>query len=194
MCLVCRTFGPGPVCRSCRDGLRPAGDRLVDGRVVVRSAFGHEGPARTLVHRLKYDGIPAAGAVLAAAMAPLLPADAAALVPVPRVVVRRVGLGVDPGRELAAALAVRTGLPLLPVLGASLAGPRHAGRRRRDRRPPVFRRLGEAPAGAVLVDDVVTTGLSLASAAAALRIGRPEGGVTTAVTATAAGTGHPAGD
>lgn len=187
MCLSCRSFGPS-LCSSCRDSLRPAGERLVGG-VVTRSAFVHDGAARTLVHRLKYEGMGAVAELLAGAMAPLVPAEAAALVPVPRVLARTVSLGVDPGRALAAALARRTGLPLRPVLAPALVGPRHAGRGRGERRPPALRRAGPVPAGAVLVDDVVTTGTSLAAAAAALGAGS----VTAAVTATAAGTGRPVG-
>lgn len=180
MCLACRSFGNQPLCPHCRDGLRAAGTQRLEQGVVVRSAFVHEGPARLVVHRLKYEGILEAAAVLADAMVPLLPAGGSALVPVPRVVLRAVMLGVDPAGALAEALGRRCGLPVVPALAPALAGRRHAGHRREDRRPPSFRLVAPFPPRAVLVDDVVTTGMSLSAAASAV------GTTALAVTATAA--------
>lgn len=148
------------------------------GRVTVRPAFVHEGAARALVHHLKYGGLAAAAAPLAAAMGRLLPLDATALVPVPRVTARRWSYGVDPTIELSRRLSRLSGLPVAQALRAPLwvrhrAGP--AGRRRGD---PAFRLVAEPPAGAVLVDDVVTSGATLSAAGMA-------SGLVKAVTATA---------
>lgn len=180
MCLACRSFGHQPLCLRCRDSLRAGGTQRLAQGVVVRSAYVHGGPARLVVHRLKYEGILEAAAVLADAMVPLLPADGSALVPVPRVVLRAVMLGVDPAGALAEALGRRSGLPVVPALAPTLVGRRNAGRRPGDRRPPSFRLVAPLPPGAVLVDDVVTTGMSLSAAASAV------GATALAVTATAA--------
>jgi predicted amidophosphoribosyltransferase len=131
---------------------------------LVSAAFAHEGPARRLVHRLKYEGHQAAARVLAEAMAPLAE-GASALVPVPRVTWRRVRFGVDPAYELARAISDLTATPVVQVLAAAPFAPRHAGRGRDERPPPVFARRVRAPAGCALIDDVVTTGATLMAAA-----------------------------
>jgi len=146
----------------------------------VRSAFLHSGTARLLVHRLKYGGYAAAAPLLAAAMAGSVPPDAAALVPVPRARLRRWRYGVDPAVELARALGRALDLPILPALAPAWWHRRRAGPADAERGVPRFRPVRPAPAGVVLVDDVVTTGATLRAAAAAL------GGPCAAVTATVA--------
>lgn len=147
----------------------------------VFSAFVHEGPARRLVHRLKYEGLIEAAILLAGQMSERLPPGTTALVPVPRVRWRRIRFGVDPAAALAEAVSRRTGIPVIGALSAAWFGPVHAGRRRERRAPPRIRRRRSVGAGAVLIDDVVTTGTTLEQAAAVLS-GRIDG----AVTATAA--------
>jgi len=133
------------------------------------------------VHRLKYEGLVEAALLLAGPMAARLPSGTALLVPVPRVRWRRLRYGIDPAVVLAAALGRHTGLPVGDVLVPSWFGPVHAGRRRERRRPPRFGRRGSVGPGAVLVDDVVTTGVTLTEAANVL-----SGRVLGAVTATGA--------
>ena len=48
--------------------LAPAPDRYLPGGLVVKAAFLHTGPARALVHRLKYEGIRPAAELLATAL------------------------------------------------------------------------------------------------------------------------------
>lgn len=144
----------------------------------VWSAYRHSGPARRLVHDLKYRSVVAVAEVLAAAMAPLLPPATVVLVPVPRVVVRRVMIGIDPGLELARALGRRGGVPVVSALRPPLWRPGQAGKGRGGRRPTAFARHRRVE-GAVLIDDVVTTGATLTAAAEVLA-----GGVVGAVTAT----------
>ena len=138
--------------------------RLESG-VVVAAGLAHCGAARRLVHRLKYDGVEAAARVLAAAMAPRLMAGATALVPVPRSRLRVLRHGIDPAAALARALSTATGVPVVDALAAGWWWPRHAGNEGIRRRPP-FRRVRRPFPGAVLIDDVVTSGATMAAAAA----------------------------
>jgi hypothetical protein len=115
-----------------------------------------------------------------------LPPGTTCLVPVPRARVRLWRYGVDPALELARALGRFTGLPVKRALAAAWWHRRRAGVSGAARGVPRFRACTAVPAGAVLVDDVVTTGATLGSAAAAL------GGPRPAVTATAAPWGRTA--
>jgi len=134
---------------------------------VVAAAFVHDGVARRLVHLLKYGAMPAAAEPLAGRMAILAP-GASALVPVPRAVLRRWRHGIDPADELARTVALRLAVPVVRALAGELWHPRRAGTVGRRRGSPTFRRRGPIPPGAVLVDDVVTTGTTLAAARRAL--------------------------
>jgi len=160
--------------------LRPAPVRWVGG-IVVWSAFVHDGPARALVLRLKYRAAPAPG--IGRVLLPLLPAGATALVPVPRVAARRWRYGVDPALEIARSLAMESGLPIVAALRAPAWVHRRAGARGAPHGQPRFRRMCPIPPGAVLVDDVVTTGATLGAAARVT-------GITRALTLTSAPRGR----
>ncbi len=181
VCLGCGAWGGSGLCLPCSLGMAAGRAQRLTGGLVVRAGLRHDGTARALVHRLKYGGLRGAATILAIAMANCLPSGAAALVPVPRARLRRWRHGIDPARELAVALAARSGLPVVAALQAPWWWPRHAGADRDARPPPRFRSTTRAPPGAVLVDDVVTTGSTLTAAARAL----PPGTVIGAVTATA---------
>ena len=135
-----------------------------------------------LVHRLKYHGLAGAADVLAGAMAPLVGAGVEAIVPVQRAWVRRVVFGVDPAWELAWRLARITGIPAVKALAGDLWWPRHAARDRSSRTPPNFRLRRPVPSAVVLVDDVITTGMTIEGAVAAL-----PGHIASVVTATSPG-------
>jgi predicted amidophosphoribosyltransferase len=181
-CLACaaRSAATGSLCPGCAVGFAPGGARRLPGGVLVQSPFLHTGTARRLVHRLKYAAHPAAALLLADPMAEVLPAGAAVLVPVPRAYLRRWRYGVDPALELARAVSRVSGLPVVQALVPEWWHRRRAGPGPAARGMPCFQSRTALPAGAVLVDDVVTTGVTLGAAASAL------GGARLAVTATTA--------
>jgi predicted amidophosphoribosyltransferase len=131
-----------------------------------------EGPARAVVHALKFDGALGLAGLMAAQMVATAPAtlleDGAALVPVPTPGRRRRSRGFDHAARLAAAVSERTGLPVSPCLRRAGPAPRQAGARRGARlaRGRVQVEVcGPVPARVVLVDDVHTTGATLRACA-----------------------------
>jgi predicted amidophosphoribosyltransferase len=154
-------------------------DRRTAGGVLVAAAWLHAGASRALVHRLKYEGLLAVLDVAVPAMASLLPSSASALVPVPRATLRRWRHGIDPAHALAMSLHRTTGLPVVEALGRPLWYRHRAGAGDRRRGLPAYTVGAAVPEGAVLVDDVVTTGATFDVAAATI------GDVHHAVTITA---------
>jgi predicted amidophosphoribosyltransferase len=112
--------------------------------------------------------------VAAEAMLRALPAvePPNAVVPVPPGPWRWRWRGFDPAEELAIAVSQRSGLPLLDCLRRS-GGRRQVGRRRAERLadPPRVWLSEPPPDTALVVDDVWTTGATLAACARALRDG-----------------------
>ncbi len=146
---------------------------------MVSSVCLHEGPAPRLIHRLKYGGDILVAELVAGDLVGLVPSSAQSLVPIPRVLARRWRYGVDPAVELARLVSRATGIPMIMALAAPLWSPHRAGRNRERARRPGFRRRRPAP-GAVLVDDVVTTGWTIDTASMLL------GSVVGAITVTSA--------
>lgn len=155
--------------------------RDIDGVEIV-PAYAHRAAAARLVHNLKYRRSLAAGRLLADAMADLVPDGASCLVPVPRSIARRVRYGIDQTDVLARMIGASRGLPIRRAFGAPPWWRRRAGMERGRRRPVSFHVVGPVPAGAVVVDDVLTTGATIASVA-----GRIPHREFLVVTATAAG-------
>ncbi len=168
-CLACITPCPGSLCARCRLALRPAPEVSVGSGLIGVAGFVHEGPARRLVHALKYRAVLAAAEPLADAMAARIPASASALIPVPRATLRAFRHGVDPAAVLAAGVARRTGLPVVDAIKPRWWWRRHAGRSRDERSAVPFVPTGSfVPKNAALVDDVLTTGATARAAASAL--------------------------
>jgi ComF family protein len=146
--------------------------------VAVFAPLAYEGPARELVRALKYRGARSLAGTMASQIAANAPTDLHeedALVPVPLHRTRERRRGFNQAALLAAALADRTGLPVVDCLERRGRGAAQVGRGRAQRlaepRGGVRTRAGVlVPARALLVDDVVTTGATLAACARALQV------------------------
>jgi len=188
-CLTCGAPGARDLCAACRGGLPwlrdpcprcalprpcapcPARRAPLDA---TRAAVALDGPARALVHALKFRGALQAAAVMAATLVrPLRDLDGV-LVPVPATPQRVRGRGFDQAERLAAELGRRTGRPVLRALQRTRGARRQTGAARAQRRGTdlgvaVRAAARPLPDAVVLVDDVQTTGATLAACARALR-------------------------
>ncbi len=165
-----------PLCLSCRRLLRRLGpEPVVLSGVRVWAPVAYAGPARDLARALKFRSATAVAEAMAAQIAANAPASmlGSALVPVPLHPRRLRRRGYNQAALIAAALARRTGAEVADCLSRTGSAVTQVGRDRRERRlgPAGSVELrAPAPEHAVLVDDVATTGATLAACAAALRV------------------------
>jgi ComF family protein len=174
-CLGCRTEGV-LLCGVCAAGVPAVPDRILPpGSPLyrVRSVAPYTGKAKELVAMLKFSGAQSASRQIAVLMMPFAP-PGTLIVPVPTATGRVRRRGYDQARLLARDLSRRTGLPRLDCLVRS--GQTHqVGADRELRLEQLRQAFRVRRAGAVsgrnvlLIDDVVTTGASLESAARVLR-------------------------
>jgi ComF family protein len=181
LCIACGAAArvQDPLCRGCRGELRWLGDEQAEGAgVPAWAAVGYEGPARAMVRALKFRGAVRLVEAMAAQMAANAPPGLLAertLVPVPLHPARRRRRGFNQAEELARAVGRRCGLQVIDCLVRSggSAGATQVGMGREERLSGLdgsvhMRDGAPVPLRALLVDDVVTTGATLAACARAL--------------------------
>ena len=166
-CSACGCVGE-VLCHRCRFALASVGaTRSPDG---IAAAFPFEGVARQLVVALKFRHRRSAAGVLAAHMVSRLGLDNIDVVTWAPTSARRVRRrGYDQAEAIAQAVARQLGVPCRRLLYRAHGAPQ-TGKSRADRLVgPAFRARRPRPGLVVLlVDDVVTTGATLRTAAEAL--------------------------
>ncbi len=181
ICDLCRLRWrpiPHPVCDRCgQPSFRGLECRLCagwpEGLSRVRSAVWLEGSARDAVHQLKYEGWSRAAEAMADAMRGLEPlTDQVSLIPIPLGGRRQRQRGYNQSERIAAALGTRIGVPLradvLQRIRETRTQTALTPEARHANVAGAFRAESVDGLDLVLVDDVFTTGATLAAAAAAL--------------------------
>jgi ComF family protein len=177
-CLAALVRPPPPLCGGCGYPVPVPVERCPHcpgGLVGARQAVVYEGPAPALVAALKDGRRRSLAPILAELIAQAArPPPAVALVPVPLAPSRQRERGFNQALLIARCLGPRWGVPVTDVLARMRDGPPQRGASRTERTRQVagafaVRPRTWAPTRALLVDDVHTTGATLAACARALR-------------------------
>lgn len=170
-CAVCGEYR-GPVCASCEVLLQPHPGRLsIVGLDSCRIRYVLDDRFRSLIVALKYRRQRRLAGWLAAAALELMPRAADAICWVPATPARQRTRGFDQAQELAKAFSTLTGVPARRLLVRQAGDGRQTGQNRQGRLAgPSLGATSGSPAFVVVVDDVVTTGSSLRTAAETLRV------------------------
>ncbi len=165
-CAVCGASANG-LCRRCSENLVPPSvpPLLAINHATVLCSY--EGTGAQLLQALKFQNRRQALGPIAAALAPGLPDDVDAIVPVPADPARLRERGYHVPALLAKHLSRRTGVPVASPL-ERMASYRQTGKSRSERQSVQFSTMELAPERVVLVDDVVTTGATAVACAVAL--------------------------
>ena len=170
LCAVCQGPGPSP-CRRCVTDMRAVGEMApLEPLSGLWAAFAYAGAGRELLARLKYRNQRSSVRWLASAMAKALPPSRGfeAVTWAPTSPKRRRQRGFDQAELLARALGRETGVPVIGLLKRVDAAVQ-TGRNRSQRfRAPEFTTRRGTPTAVLVVDDVITTGATLQSAAKSL--------------------------
>jgi predicted amidophosphoribosyltransferase len=173
-CQACGVTGPA-VCPACLAGLVavPVGGSATTVEADLDrccALFAFEGTGRDLVVALKYRNARHLGRLLGPAMADLVdPTGIDVVTWAPTSRRRRADRGYDQSRLLARSVARALGRPCRSLLRRA-PGPTQTGRTLAQRQAgPRFVARHPCPPGVLVVDDVVTTGATLAAAGRALR-------------------------
>jgi predicted amidophosphoribosyltransferase len=163
-----------PLCAHCRSQLRWLGLEPVEiGPIQAWAPLAYEGPAQGVVRALKFKGATGAAAAMAGQIAANAPRgwlgpDHGTLVPVPLHPSRARKRGYNQAKLLADAIGERTGMPVADCLARTGAKGTQVGRTRAQRLAGIsggIRLIGQPPPAPVLVDDVITTGATIAACA-----------------------------
>lgn len=171
-CVVCGDQD-GPVCRACGESFV----RTPTGRStsVVRSVFELNDDLRPVLVALKYRRERRLANWAAEQVAALVPQAADALCWVPATPERVRWRGYDQATEIAMSVGRQLDMPVRGLLRRGRHDQRQTGQSRHDRSDGPDLSLSERPPGLVVViDDVVTTGSTLATAEQVLRAGGAE--------------------
>ncbi len=179
-------YVPSPVCSRCGHPVQHAGDpcrwcrEWPSGLSTVRAAFVFEGAMRSSIHRFKYRGEHARGQFLGKLLADHAESAVARrkepvdiVVPVPLHLRRRRARGYNQAEILAKRVAERLAVPLSGGLirtGKTQPQARLGRSERWENVKDAFQWKGAPLTGehVLLIDDVTTTGATLASAATAV--------------------------